>query len=109
MSQTTIKIPSGKKPYLIPGKCKPKLEVYSIHQVYGANLLYEIPPHKEEIKLDQSNHYRLIFYNEELTAEWKYSYKIGIKQGDNFEILLNAGASGKGQKFFAEDIKLINA
>ena len=105
MLETIIIIPDGKIPYLIPGECNPKLEVYSVSDGGKPNLLFYIPPVDHPVKLNQSDHYRLIFFNEEIDTDWKYSYKIGLQENEVYEILSEISDSGNGQKYFRKDIK----
>ncbi|MCD4681526.1 MAG: hypothetical protein K8S00_14185, partial [Bacteroidales bacterium] len=88
------------------GECYPLLEVYSVDAEGNSNQLFLIPPVDYPIKLDQSNHYRLIFYNEEIYRNWKYSYKIKLKENDNWDPhpTLEIGTNGFGQIFMEQDI-----
>lgn len=104
MSETIINIPHGKIPYLIPGECYPKLEVYSIDAEGNPNKLFLIPPVDYPITLNQSNHYRFILINEGIDDDWKYAYKIGIKENGTYDILSEIEDNGHGQKSYRQDI-----
>ncbi len=100
---STIKVPEGQTPLLIPLPCHPSLEVYSVINNH-ANLLFTVPPESDPISLDQSNRYRFIFFNQDSIANWQLNYKIIIKQGTQHKVLCHISEKGKGQKFYRNDI-----